>query len=259
MYEDAEFARPHRREKELTIKPPEQQRALESTAGFDLRQLTDRDLHRVTSHYYGSITLTDKCIGRILDEVDALGLAGKTLVVFNSDHGEMLGDHGLLFKGGYMYDEVLQVPLIMRLPEGLPVGRLVEPATQEIDQMPTILPLLGAPVPEGVQGRSLLTLIPDAAPKNPASKSGNARWDETVYAEFPNIKMVRTRDWKLVYYPGRRYGELYDLRNDPMELDNLWADSGRAAARQEMLARLADWLIASHDPLPPPVEAPEVR
>jgi arylsulfatase A-like enzyme len=71
--------------------------------------------------------------------------------------------------------------------------------------------------------------------------------------------MVRRRDWKLVYYPGRPYGELYDLRNDPQELDNLWADPERAAVQHEMMARLADWLIASHDPLPPAEEAPEVR
>jgi len=251
MYAQAEFPKPQRRANEFSTKPPEQQRALESTAGFDLRKLTDSDLRRICSHYYGSITLTDKCLGRILDEVEALGLSGKTLVVFNSDHGEMLGDHGLLFKGGYMYDQVLHVPLIMRFPEVLPAGRVVEPATQEIDQMPTLLRLLNAPLPDGVQGRSLLPLIPDAA--------GPVRWDETVYAEFPNIKMVRTPDRKLVYYPGRPYGELYDLRNDPQELENLWADPGRAADKQEMMARLTDWLIASHDPLPPAVEAPEVR
>jgi arylsulfatase A-like enzyme len=249
MYDSAEFPKPHRRASEFANKPPEHQRALEGTAGFDLRKMTDADLHRITSYYYGSITLTDKCIGRILDELEKLGLAGNTLVVFNSDHGEMLGDHGLLFKGGYMYDEVLHVPLVVRFPGTLPAGKLVEPFTQEIDQMPTLLALLGAPAPEGVQGRSLLPLM----------AGEKAKWDETVYAEFPATKMVRTRDWKLVYYAGRPYGELYDLRSDPHELDNLWSDAGRAAPKQEMMARLANWLIASHDPLPPPVDAPEVR
>jgi arylsulfatase A-like enzyme len=249
MYDSAEFPKPHRRASEFANKPPEHQRALEGTAGFDLRKMTDADLHRITSYYYGSITLTDKCIGRILDELDKLGLAGNTLVVFNSDHGEMLGDHGLLFKGGYMYDEVLHVPLVVRFPGTLPAGKLVEPFTQEIDQMPTLLALLGAPAPEGVQGRSLLPLM----------AGEKAKWDETVYAEFPATKMVRTRDWKLVYYAGRPYGELYDLRSDPHELDNLWNDAGRATAKQDMMARLANWLIASHDPLPPPVDAPEVR
>jgi arylsulfatase len=110
-----------------------------------------------------------------------------------------------------------------------------------------------------VQGRSLLPLIPGVQGAGAMDAAVKAKWDETVYAEFPNIKMVRRRDWKLVYYPGRPYGELYDLRNDPLELDNLWDDPGRAAARQEMMSHLADWLIASHDPLPPPVEAPEVR
>jgi len=259
MYDSAEFPKPHRRASEFANKPPEHQRALEGTAGFDLRKMTDADLHRITSYYYGSITLTDKCIGRILDELEKLGLAGSTLVVFNSDHGEMLGDHGLLFKGGYMYDEVLHVPLVVRFPGTLPAGKVVEPFTQEIDQMPTLLALLGAPAPEGVQGRSLLGLVPDVAATFRSPSTAGQRWDETVYAEFPATKMVRTRDWKLVYYAGRPYGELYDLRSDPHELDNLWNDAGRAAAKQEMMARLANWLIASHDPLPPPVDAPEVR
>jgi uncharacterized sulfatase len=148
-----------------------------------------------------------------------------------------------------MYDEVLHVPLVVRFPGTLPAGKVVEPLTQEIDQMPTLLALLGAPAPEGMQGRSLLPLM----------AGEKAKWDETVYAEFPATKMVRTRDWKLVYYAGRPYGELYDLRSDPHELDNLWNDAGRAAPKQEMMARLANWLIASHDPLPPPVDAPEVR
>jgi arylsulfatase len=251
MYDAADFPKPQRRANEFANKPPEHQRALEASVGFDLRKMTEADLHRITSYYYGAVTLTDKCAGRVLDELDSLGLAGKTLVVFNSDHGEMLGDHGLLFKGGYMYDEVLRVPLVMRYPGLLPAGRVVEPFTQEIDQMPTLLPLLGAPAPAGLQGRPLLPLL-DAAP-------ASRRWDETVYAEFPTTKMVRTREWKLVYYQGRPYGELYDLRNDPHELDNLWDDPARAAARQEMMARLANWLIASHDPLPPPVEAPEIH
>jgi arylsulfatase A-like enzyme len=250
MYEGVAFPPSHRRENEMAKKPPEQRRALESSVGFDLRTMTAEDLRRVTSYYYGSITLTDKCVGRVLDEVDTLGLAGNTLLVFNSDHGEMLGDHGLLFKGSYMYDELLRTPLIMRLPGRLPAGRVLDTMVQEIDQMPTLLQLLGAPVPEGVQGRSLLPLI--------EQRSG-LQWNETVFAEFPNIKAVHTRDWKLVYYPGKPYGELHDLRKDPHELENLWDEPSRGGARQEMMARLADWLISSQDPLPPPIEAPEVR
>ncbi len=250
MYEGATVPPVYRRDNEMANKPPQQVSALASSVGFDLRKMTAEDLRRITSYYYGSITLTDKCIGRVVDELDSLGLASNTLVVFNSDHGEMLGTHGLLFKGGYMYDDLLRTPLFLRLPGKVPAGRALDAMVQEIDLMPTLLGLLGAPVPEGVQGRSMIPLI---------EQQQGVRWNETVYAEFPTIKAVRTRDWKLVYYPGKTYGELYDMRNDPHELANLWDDPSRAQARHEMMGRLADWLISSHDPLPPPIEAPEIK
>ena len=149
----------------------------------------------------------------------------------------MLGDHGLLFKGGYMYDEVLHVPLILRAPGRVPAGRVVEGLVEEVDLCPTLLELLGVAAPPGVQGRSLF------APRK-----------EAVFAEFPTIKCARTREWKLVHYPRQKYGELYDLRNDPQELYNLWGDGQYAARRADMLGLLADFFVSTQDPLLAPVE-----
>jgi arylsulfatase A-like enzyme len=239
MYAGATFPASHKREGEMKNKPPGQQRALENTVGFDLRTMTPSDLYRIKSFYYGMISLNDKHIGKIIDHMRQTGLADRTLVVFNADHGEMLGDHGLLYKGGYFYDEVVHVPLILRAPGKIAGGKRVKSLVEEIDLLPTVLDVLGVPTPPGVQGRNLLTGKPRS----------------TVHSEFPTIKMVRTADWKLVHYAHARHGELYNLRDDPHELRNLYDDPASASARAAMQTELSDWLIDSQDPLLPPVKA----
>ena len=244
MYERAAFPPSHRRTGEMTNKPPSHTRSLENTAGFDLRTMTGRDLQRIKSYYYGMISLNDKYIGHMLDSLAELGLAEHTVVVVTADHGEMLGDHGLLFKAGYMYDEVLRTPLIFRAPGKLPAGRRIHGMTEGIDIMPTVLELLGLPPSGRVQGRGLLRMVDGKDPGR-----------DEVHSEFPTTKMIRTADWKLVHYVRAPYGELYNLREDPHELHNLYDDRAYAQVRAEMKSRLADWLIQSEDPALSPIPA----
>jgi arylsulfatase A-like enzyme len=244
MYDRAAFPPSHRRRDEMKNKPPSHARSLENTAGFDLRAMTARDLERIKSYYYGMISLNDKHIGRMLDSLDSLSLAARTLVVLTADHGEMLGDHGLLFKAGYMYDEVLRTPLIFRAPGKLPTGGRISGMTEAIDIMPTVLELLDLKPSARVQGRSLLPMI---AGKDP----GRAE----IHSEFPATKVIRTAEWKLVHYVGAPYGELYNLREDPHELYNLYNDPASTRRQSEMKSHLADWLVQSADPALPPVPA----
>lgn len=239
MYLGAKFPPSYVREGEMANKPPQQRAALEKSVGFDLRTMTAADLDRVKAYYYGMISENDKYIGTILDELKASGLEDRTVVVFNADHGEMLGDHGLLFKGSYMYDGVVHTPLIIRAPGKLPAGKVVDDLCEEVDVMPTLLDLLGVPVPSGVQGQSLT--------------SGKRK--TAVFSEFPTIKMARTREWKLVHYTRAKHGELYHLTEDPHELFNLWDDAKYAGARAEMEGILADWLATSTDPKLAPVKS----
>ncbi len=244
MYAGATFPASHKRAGEFDTKPPGQRKSLELTAGFDLRKMTDADLNRIKSYYYGMISHNDACIGQMLDQLDQLELAGRTLFIVTSDHGEMLGDHGLLFKGGYFYDEVLRVPVLLRAPGRLPAGQRLAGLTQHVDMAPTILELLDIPVPQGVQGRSLA-----------AACRGATLEERPVYAEFPTMKMIRNAEWKLVHYLRAPHGELYNLREDPHELHNLYDDPGYAKPRQEMQSALLDWLIGSQDPLLAPIRA----
>jgi len=236
MYLGAKFPASHVKAGEMANKPPAQKAAIEESVGFDLRTLTPEALDRVKAYYYGMISENDKYIGTILDELDRAGLRDRTIVVFNADHGEMLGDHGLLFKGSYMYDGVVQVPLIIRAPGKVPAGKVVDSLVEEVDLMPTLLNLLGVEAPAGVQGQLL---------------TGKAK--AAVFAEFPTIRMARTREWKLVHYNKAHYGELYHLTEDPHELDNLWSDAKYAAPRADMEGVLFDWLAGTTDPKLAPV------
>lgn len=242
MYEGAQFPPSHKREGEMDNKPPSHAQALAKSDGADLRTMTDRDLEQIKSFYYGMVSLNDKYIGRIMDTLQDLGLAERTIVIVTSDHGEMLGDHGLIFKAGYMYDEVVRTPLIIRAPGKLPPGHRVSALTEAIDIMPTVLELLGIAPAARVQGRSLMPVI-----------SGTSPGRDAVYAEFANTKMIRTSDWKLVHYVGQPLGELYNLREDPHELNNLYDDPKHQAIKAGMLSRLLDWMVRSADPALPPV------
>jgi arylsulfatase A-like enzyme len=115
----------------------------------------------------------------------------------------------------------------------------VKALVEEIDLLPTVLELVGLRVPPGVQGQSLF----------------NAKPRRAVHSEYSNIKMIRTPEWKLVHYLHAPHGELYNLKEDPHELYNRFADPGAANACREMQSQLADWLIDSHDPLLPPIKA----
>jgi len=247
MYLGANFPPSQLRAGEMANKPPQHQAALENSVGFDLRTMTAADLDRVKAYYYGMISENDKYIGLILDELKAQGLEDRTVVVFNADHGEMLGDHGLLFKGSYMYDGVTHTPLIVKAPGKLAPSTVVEGLAEEVDVMPTLLDLLGISPPLGVQGKSLV----------PLAKNPKARHKDAVFSEFPTIKMARTRDWKLVHYTKAKHGELYDLKQDPHELTNLYDDPKYATRRAEMTGVLADWLANTTDPKLAPVRSPD--
>jgi arylsulfatase A-like enzyme len=240
MYSGAKFPATRKKPGELANKPAAQQRAATSMAGFDPSAISAADLDLIKSYYYGMITLTDKHLGRVLEKVDF----ANTLVIFTADHGEMLGDHGLLLKGSYMYDQVVHTPLIFAGP-GVPAGRRVNGLTESVDIAPTVAELLGFKLPYA-QGKTLAPLF-----ANPNRKHKTA-----VHSEFPTVKMVRTDTHKLVHYPNAAYGELYDLTRDPNEYDNLYADPAQSEARGRMYKELSEWMIASQDPMRAPVQDP---
>lgn len=197
-------------------------------------------LLRLRRHYAANVTLIDEQIGKIMDALEGKGLLENAIVVFTSDHGDCLGDHGHIQKWT-MYDEIVRVPTLVWAPGRLSPGLRVNGLVQLMDLAPTLFELAGIPWPSERAARSLLPLI-----------EGKGDGHEVVFAEHSAdnvlkgvefVTMVRTRDWKLVHYLNQDWGELYDLHDDPHEIHNLWDDPGSQQVQRDLLGILRDWRI----------------
>ena len=197
------------------------------------------------ARYYAMIELIDHNVGRMMDALEASGQRDDTLVIFMSDHGEMLGDHGLMLKGCRFYEGLVRVPLIVA-GAGVPVVNCRSDALVELmDLAPTLLELAGLAIPERMQGRSLTPLFRD-----PGTAHRDSARCEYYRALNPNTSeydwegsygtMIRDHRYKLCVYHGHEFGELYDLEKDPREFDNLWDDPGHAQVRFDLLKRCFD-------------------
>jgi len=209
-------------------------------------------VYREKAWYDASIRAMDLEIGRILEHLQHLGLDEDTLIVLISDHGEEFLEHGRHFHGYHAYGEMINVPLILWWPKGLPGGVEVETTVQSIDLMPTLLELSQLPVPEEIQGQSLLPLLAGANPTTlgwiprpavaerafaPVANEGEKN------AELEALAVV-DGEWKLIWNTfipdGRPEYELYDHQQDPINMHNVAAD------HPEVVERLADYLKSWH-------------
>lgn len=191
---------------------------------------------RYMRDYLKTLKSLDDQVGRLLDYLDASGLAENTLVVYTSDQGFYMGEHGW-FDKRFMYEESMRTPLVMRLPGG--VKGDIDVLVQNIDYAPTFLELAGVEVPEEIHGRSLLPLLRGERP---------ADWRRSLYYhfyEYPAEHMVKrhygVRDerWKLIhFYNDIDHWELYDLQNDPSELHNLYGKPEYAVEQQRLRKEL---------------------
>ena len=197
---------------------------------------TARDAHTLQAAYYAMIELIDDQVGRVLDALRDSGQADDTLVIFTSDHGEMLGDHGLIQKGCRFYEGLVRVPLILAWPGSIGAGLVSDALVELTDLAPTLLEAAGAAVPEWMQGRSLLPLAGGAAdPRHHRDAVLCEYFDALDSPDATRATMYRERRYKLTVYHGHGLGELYDLERDPGEFDNLWDDPAHAALKADLL------------------------
>jgi uncharacterized sulfatase len=208
--------------------------AWENTASGRMGRLYgEAGLREYLRCYAAQITMMDACIGRILDALDEAGLADKTLVVFTSDHGNMLGQHGLMDKTlGTFYDDLMRVPLLMRLPGSIPAGAVSDALVSSVDLPATWLDFLGsAPLP-ATHGRSLRGVM------GGADAGYSAVFGERAEPKSPAAaRMIRTKAWKLCLLPKGAH-ELYDLTNDPEETRNVYSDPANADVVKDLKERL---------------------
>jgi arylsulfatase len=245
QYAGRELPKPVLREGELAQKPPQHlaHQELHATthheSRIDMRRIDAAGMERMRRHYYAKITTVDEQVGRILDALEAKGYLENSLLIFCSDHGEMLGDHQLAYKW-LMYDPIVHVPLIIRHPGSVQQPGRVDDLVSLIDVGPTVLQAAGIEPPTYMEGQSLLPYLADLADGSPVAR-------RYVFAEDNYQIMMRSTTHKLVYYIGQEEaGELYDLTVDVHELHNLWADAEAAQVKQALLLDLLSWMATSN-------------
>jgi arylsulfatase A-like enzyme len=195
--------------------------------------------------YDGSIRGMDAEIGRILERLRGLGIDSDTLVVFAADHGEEFLEHGRTFHGQSVYGELTRVPLIFRWPRRIAEGAVVDAVTETIDVMPTLLALSGIPIPDGIQGQSLVPLLTgdESAFRTRPAISEKAKTGEATGAPWPRDTesyAIVDSGFKLVHHPARKEGtpeyELFDAIEDPLDRTDL------ASRHPDQVKRLAELL-----------------
>jgi arylsulfatase A-like enzyme len=226
-----------------------QEQAHSYLGAFD--KFTREDLNRMRLGYYASIALIDLEVGRVLDALEERGAAEDTLVVYLSDHGDMLGDHGLLVKGATLYDPCVKVPLIVRWPKQMPSGVRHADLVQPHDLAATILGAAGisegeirASMPESRDLRTGGHSHAVCLYRNTGLSDKGGYWDPPLH-----VTMMRDLRYKLLYYHGDPQsgrapeGELFDMREDPTECRNLWESDKHREVRRRLTETLLDWLF----------------
>ena len=213
------------------------------------RELAEWKFQRYMRDYMKTVKSLDDNVGRVLDYLEEKDLLKNTLVVYTSDQGFYMGEHGW-FDKRFMYEESMRTPLIMRLPDGFSRRGDITELVQNIDYAPTFLELAGAAVPDDIQGLSLVPLLKGEHPDD---------WRTALYYhfyEYPAEHMVkrhygiRTDRYKLIhFYNDIDEWELYDMQNDPHELDNLYGREGYDDLTAELKSRLLSLQEQYGDPV----------
>ena len=242
LYKGVPLPLPETRENELADKPLQHEalKKMFSTAnhesGINMYLANDERIDHMRRHYYAKVTTVDEKIGEILDALENRGYLENSLVIFCSDHGENLSDHGMAYKW-LMYDTITHIPLIIRYPDEQRRGDQVHDLVSLMDLGPTILEAAGISAPTYLEGSSLIPYSVPGAQIVPR---------DYVYCEDNYQIMIRSKTHKMVYYIGQKNGELYDLESDPTELWNRWSDDKYREIKTTMKEQLMEWLAASN-------------
>ena len=198
------------------------------------KEITQWKYQRYMKNYLGTVKAVDESVGRILDYLDENKLAENTVVIYSSDQGFYLGEHGWYDKR-WMFEESLKMPFVIRWPGVVAEGSKPEEMIQNIDYAPTFLEMAGLKAPAEVQGQSLLPILKDEADR---------KWRDSIYYGYyelgehnvPQHFGIRTQTQKLMYFPETKEWNLFDLSSDPNEMKNVYDDSNYAEARKKLTA-----------------------
>ena len=254
MYREQDMPPPIRRQGELDGSHFQEMASTGNMANYN-----EKVAHHRTQHY-GEMTFIDDAVGRIVAVLEKLKIREKTLVIFTSDHGDMLGDHWLWWKGPFHYAGCSNIPLFFNWPGQLKEGKVVDGLTQHIDIFPTVLDLARIECPPGVQGRSQKSVL--------TSENSDTGYDfvylESVHSgahdpsfwtgkqappEAVDTFTIRNRKWRLTFFTDGD-GELYDLAKDPNEFENVWSHPLYEKEKWRLIEVLLRRIAVTRDPLP---------
>lgn len=206
------------------------------TAERDIEDYGDEQGYReLIARYWGLVTQVDLSVQVILDKLVSMGLDDNTIVVFTSDHGSMMGAHRMVSKD-MMYEESARVPFIIKAPQLNKGHQLVKERVSLVDLVPTLLDLSDAPIPNHIQGQSLVPFM-----------KGDTALTRDVFIEWPDIRTVVTTDgWKLSLFKNDK-SMLFDLNNDPLETNNLFYQEGNEEKIAELTNRISTWQQQNND------------
>jgi arylsulfatase A-like enzyme len=272
MFPPQKIDLPPWRKGEFDQRAPERNRVLHQILGMEEDAL--EDVYGLMAVYYGMVRFIDDGLGQILDALEAFSLRDNTIVVFCSDHGDFMGEHRMQCKGGVFYDCLTRVPLIVSWPGQVASGVQDDSMVNLVDLAPTLLQLQGFEVPRSMHSEGLPT-VTDAKPQDATFSEYGAGARPFRMADLEKLprpygrralmqslqwreaegrrKMVRTRKWKYVHDPMGDRDELYDLVNDPWELENIVDEKDHREVLAALQLRLADWSIKTEDAQPVPL------
>lgn len=216
-------------------------------------EMTEVEHKLICASQWAIMEHVDEQIGLLMDVLKQTGELENTLIIYMSDHGEMLGDHGIYWKGPYFYEPLVRVPLLIAWSGVIPAGVRSNALVELVDLAPTLLDAIGAGAEPGMQGKSLSALLKGEVPPD--------EHRDSVYCEYynaqpwhpdlpPQCTMVSDGRYKLVRVHSSREGELYDLEKDPAETNNVYDDPAYVPVKLKMMELLTDRMAWTVDPLP---------
>ncbi len=252
-------------DQELALMPPPHQMTQQDGADFDVFNVDGQGNHGYEDHrhdraelkrcmavYYAMVSFLDHWVGQTLDTLERLGLLDQTLIVFTSDHGHFLGQHGLVAKGPFHYEDLIRVPLIAAWPGHIPAGVTSDHLQSLVDLCPTFLAAAGRDTtPLGMQGRDMRADWADPQGDNPARRRF-AMVQNHHNRHAVHLRTLVTDRYKLTVYEGQsQWGELFDLQDDPDERSNLFHNADHASLKLEMYEQFIQAEL-SESPAPQP-------
>lgn len=204
---------------------------------------THEQRHRQRAYYLANVTMIDEKVGEIMQALETGGYLENSVVIFTSDHGDCLTDHGHSQKWT-MYDDITRVPLIVWSPGRFQAGQVVDDLIQQMDLGPMILELAGAEVPKSLEAKSILPVL-EGKPWQGRNHVFAEQAKDGIFTGSDFMTMVRNHNWKLVHFLDEPWGQLFDLNNDPREVNNLWDSAEHQGKKEELLAVLREFRIRS--------------